>query len=93
MLVAPIHVPPMPRGHAADGGLRLNRIGRRGLRQPIEERLPDFPRLLCVQADLDHADPKLVVRGEVRLLAPVIVEKGLVIETYELADEPPIGIV
>src|SRR5262249_39015694 len=41
----------------------------------------------------EHRDFEGVVRTQARLLAPVIVEKVVAVETYELADEPPVRIV
>ena len=83
----------MPKGHAADLRLRFDRVGGGRLRQPIEERLPDFSRLLRVQAKMNHADFKLVVGREVRLFAPMIVEESFAVEANEVADQAAIGVI
>ena len=91
MFFAPVNVPPTAEGHAADFGFRLDRVGGGELRQPAEERLPDFSRLFRVQSKMNHADFELVVRREVRLFAPMIVEESFAVEGNEAADEAAIG--
>src|SRR5215469_8377685 len=93
MLFAPVDIPPMAEGHAADARLRLDGVRAGRLRQPIEERLPDLLRLLGVESDMNHADFEFVVGREVRLLAPMIVEESIAVETDEVTDQAAVGVV
>src|ERR1700746_224461 len=93
MFPTPVDIPPMPEGHAADLGFRLDGINGRRLRQPIEKRLPHSLRLLRVQSEMNHADLELVVRREVCLFTPMMVEESFTVESEKLADQPSITVV
>ena len=93
MFFPPVDVPPMPKWHATDDGLRLNRVGTRRLRYPTEKRLPDIAACLGFQSLMNHADVKLVFRGEMGLFAPMVVEKSVAVEANKLPNQAAIGIV
>src|ERR1700683_1835639 len=87
MVSPPFHVPPMPCRHAADVGRRFKRVRRRRARQPIQERLPHLSRLLRIQSNENHANFKRVVRRDVYLLAPMIVEERFAVKADELPNQ------
>src|SRR5215469_6701490 len=93
MLFPPVRVPVVARRYASDDHPAFLRVRARRTRDPVEKGLPDRFCLLSVQPEGDHSDLELVVRPQVDLLTPMVVEEMLCIEAHELTNQAPIVII
>src|SRR3984957_20907472 len=87
VLLPPLHVPPMPSRHTAQNRLSFDCVSGRRARHPIQKGLPYLFYFFRTQIVAHHQQIEHIVARNPRMLAPVIVEKMLMIEVDEVPQQ------